>query len=435
MKNKFQLNETAAILAHRSANKLLRHLCILIFATIAFSPSSRAADEPVTTFVIERGPSPITSFSFSADLQQFVTLQASGIVQIFEVARNVKIAEWQAAGNSPEEFPTLTFNRPQVVFLPDSTVLAARGKEVAIHDPLSGKVLRRLESPLEPVTQLTLAPNGASVVGALKNNQGVIFWNTADATIVHRAISSPRPNQPSILTPRNPFMNPKPPTSIKPGFCRALSRDGSLFAVGLEYAQIDLWDLKNEKFLNTFQSSDAPARSSSSFATTVAFLANDRLAAVFDAQELSIFALTGKSIATADQPVTTLLRHAPMSGPDSFEIRSLAVSGDGRRMAVAGMRMGKRPGFFAPKGDFVFDVPMHGEIQIWNADDKKLLKTIKGKPSEKFALVTLDATGERIAAVTTGVLYTSRMTGAMQQGEELAPKGTPRVYIWNVKEN
>jgi hypothetical protein len=234
------------------------------------------------------------------------------------------------------------------------------------------------------------------------------------------------------------------------------------------------------------QESEWYGRSSSGGATSLGFLGDEKLAAVFNEQELAVFTLganqnflmtkfsytargkTGEQIQgvleasnrtaalfqvaklgqgpihvdeikgvalTNGEPgamITLLAR--PMMNPDSLEIRSLAVSGDGRRFAVAGMRMGKRQGVFQPAGTFVFDVPMHGEVQVWDAVGMKLLATLKGKPSEKFALVSLDGTGQRVAAVTTGVEYNSRMSDAAQQGAEWNPKAKAslRVCVWEV---
>ncbi len=115
-----------------------------------------------------------------------------------------------------------------------------------------------------------------------------------------------------------------------------------------------------------------------------------------------------------------------------LEIRSMAVSGDGRRLAVAGMRMAWRPGVFVPAGDGVFDSPVNAELQIWDAVEMKLQATIKGRPDEKFAQVALSQTGGRVAVVTTGATYDSKMTGAQQQGLELSPPPSRRVYVWEL---
>jgi hypothetical protein len=132
---------------------------------------------------------------------------------------------------------------------------------------------------------------------------------------------------------------------------------------------------------------------------------------------------------------SALRRQQTLIEGSGLEIRGLAASGDGRRLAVAGMRMDKRPG--APFGaggpdSFVYDVPSHGEVQVWDAVALTRLATLQGQPDEKFSLVALDETGQRLAAVTDGVAYNSGMTGAQQQAAEMTPPPVRRVYVWEL---
>jgi len=121
------------------------------------------------------------------------------------------------------------------------------------------------------------------------------------------------------------------------------------------------------------------------------------------------------------------------AGP-GLEIRSLGASGDGRRLAVAGMRMDKRRAFFGAGGSdsYVYDVPQHAEVEVWDVVAPQRLATIQGKADEKFSLVALDEAGRRIAAVTDGVDYNPGMTGAMQQGAEMKPASVRHVYVWEL---
>jgi hypothetical protein len=156
----------------------------------------------------------------------------------------------------------------------------------------------------------------------------------------------------------------------------------------------------------------------------MAFLSDEKLAVVCNRSELIVFGL--KTNATE-----TLFGGLPSPGsPDSLEIRGLAISGNGQRLAVAGMRRAKRKGILG--GDGVFDVPRYGEVQVWDAVAMKPLATFVGKPSEKFAEVALDHSGQRVAAVTTGVHYNSSMFEAMQFSEEARPRGPRRVYLWQM---
>ncbi len=204
----------------------------------------------------------------------------------------------------------------------------------------------------------------------------------------------------------------------------AFSASGQLFAVGSPYARVDVWDVGTGQWRQTFQASGMAARVSSGRATSMAFLQNSRLAVVFNNTTLGLWSLENEGCAP-------LIPEA-MPKESQLEIRGLAVSGDGKRLAVAGMRMGPRQGFLAPPGSFVFDAPMHGEAQVWDTEEGKLLATFKGKSSEKFANVAMDASGGRIAVVSTGVSYAATMTGAEQQSAEMFRPGAPRVTVWRV---
>ena len=189
---------------------------------------------------------------------------------------------------------------------------------------------------------------------------------------------------------------------------------------------VDLWDLKEGKWLSRFSGMNVPefriGSPSLGGVSTVAFLSNSNLALVCGG------ALAVLSVKTN---LTTLaVTNAAATPKERLEIRTLAVSSDGTRLAIAGMRMASRPSL----GDTgtVFDVPQLGEVQVWNAMPLQLLKTIHGAPDEKFGNVAIDAAGKRVVAVTTGVQYTAKMTGPMQQSAEQSPPGPYRVTIWDV---
>ena len=122
----------------------------------------------------------------------------------------------------------------------------------------------------------------------------------------------------------------------------------------------------------------------------------------------------------------------PIKGPTAFEIRDLALSGDGRRLAVAGMRMKSRRGVMAPAGDMVYDVPLHGEVQIWDVASAKVLTTLRGRPTEMFVKVALNQTGDRVAAVHNGVSIQPNWTSAMQQSYARNPTEPLRVTVWDL---
>ena len=182
---------------------------------------------------------------------------------------------------------------------------------------------------------------------------------------------------------------------------------------------MDLWDLKSARAIRTFDPPVQPVRFQA-----FEFVSANRLVAVVNEFELQFLDL--------DTGTPTLLIDAARSIPGSphFSLSALAVSADQRRIAVAGMRMSSRPGVFAPAGDAVFDVPVRGEVQIWDAESGKLLKTLAGRADEKFLRVALDPKGERVAAAAAGIRYRRNMSAAMQQSAELRPAQPVRISVW-----
>lgn len=400
----------------------------LVFGDLLATESVAAETKPALSFELTGGRNQPSTVVFSKDLKWLVICFQPGRIEVWDVNKNSRVAEWQRAAVESDSFSPRAGQSPiPFLFLSNPTeLLVASGTNVAVHESLTGKVIRTLESPPAQVAAITLSPGGTRVVGSVgwMDNRQSVFWNLSDGKIISQLPTKPDPSE-RIGMPRqrrDPFGNVKLPISINPGQCRAFNQNGDRFAAGLGgNAEVDIWNLESGKCLDTLP----PSLSSGSHVTDLAFLTGQKLAAVFDWEELSVFALNTNAS-------TTLLQSPRTMNNDSLEIRSLAVSGDGRRMAVAGMRMGKRPGFWAPKGSFVFDVPMHGEVQVWDAVGMKVLSTIKGNPNEKFSQVALDDSGQRVIAVTTGVQYTPRMNNAMQQSEERAPKASPRVHVWEL---
>jgi hypothetical protein len=219
-----------------------------------------------------------------------------------------------------------------------------------------------------------------------------------------------------------------PPASMSPGTGWAFSSDGKLFAIGRLFA-VDLWDFRVGKWLSRFSGMSVPqfriGAPTFTGATTVAFLSSSNLAVVCGGALAVLSVGTNLSALTVTNPAAT--------PNERLEIRALAVSADGTRLALAGMRMGPRPSAGDEGAGSVFDVPQHGEIQVWNVDPLRLLTAIQGKADEKFGSVALEATGKRVAAMTTGVRYTAKMTNVAQQGAELSPPGPYRVTEWDVR--
>jgi WD40 repeat protein len=397
----------------------------LVFVDLLATEAGTAEIKPALSFELTGGSKYPRAIVFSKDLKWLATCLRSGKVEVWNVNQYSRVAEWQTAAVESSIFAYLRGESP-IAFLSNSTeLLVAVGTNVVVHESLTGNVIRTLESPPAKVAAITLSPGGTRVVGAMDNFRQAIFWNPSDGKIMSHLPTKPDPREMGMPRRwRDPATGKvKLPVSITPGGCRAFDRNGDRFAAGLVGGggQVDIWNLESGKCLDTLQTT----LSGSSHATRLAFLTGQRLAAVFDQQQLTILALNTNAS-------TTLIPHPLNTHSNSLEIRSLAVSGDDMRLAVAGMRMGKRPGVWAPKGDMVFDVPMHGEAQVWDAVGMKLLVTIKGMPSEKFSHVALDDSGQCLIVVTTGVEYNPRMSTPMQDSQERAPKKFPRVSVWEL---
>jgi len=500
-----------------------------------------AADKPVVAFELAGGGKWAEAVVFSRDLNWAATKGPSGKVQVWDVGKGQSAAEWSTDGKE-EADPRRSLNRqPQIAFIPGrSQLLVAAATNLAMHELLTGKIVRRLESPPKQVIAVTISPAGNHAVGWLENSHLLVFWNLDDGQISRQMPTTRYPWESGYRTGRRPLTLP---ISVAAGFCRAFSPDGELFAVGLESSQVDLWNLGGSNYLHYLDTVFGPGKyglSTSGRAEMLAFLDRQRLAVVYNREQLAVLTLntndaevlqsrprmlfkaknpagelvTGEVVADAgykaieqvrelglepfavesrsvgqkafaystnangllmsgnlqatnsadataqleklgltatmlidlspqslgqmpqDQPQgasVSLLRswQTLIRGP-GLEICSLAVSGDGRRLAVAGMRMGWRRSVFAPVGDGVYDVPLYGEVQVWDTVDAKLLRSFQGRPTEKFGNVALDESGQRVAAVTTGVAYHQNMTGTMQQGAERSPAGPLRVSVWDL---
>jgi len=507
-------------------------------------PLARAAeDKPVVSFELAGRGNRAEAVVFSRDLKWSATKWPSGKVQVWDVGKGESAAEWSTDGQEEGSPQRLLNRQAQIAFIPGtSQLLVAAATNLVMHELLTGKIVRRLESPPKKVIALTISPAGNRAVGWFENSHLLVFWNLEDGQISRQMPTTRYPWESVYRTGRRPLTLP---ISVAAGFCRTFSPDGERFAVGLESSQVDLWNLGGSNYNHYLDTLFGPGKyglSTSGRAEALAFLDRQRLAVVYNREQLAVLTLntndtevlqsrprmlfkaknpagelvTGEVVADAgykaieqvrqlglepfavesrsagqktfaystnanglrvsgnlqatnsadataqleklgltptmvidlspqslgqmpqDQPqggrVSSLRSWQTLFGGPGLEICSLAVSGDGRRLAVAGMRMGWRRGVFAPAGDGVYDVPMYGEVQVWDAAGAKLLATFKGKSHEKFGNVALDKSGQLVAAVTTGVKYDKNMTGTMQQGMELRPTGLLRVSVWNVPE-
>lgn len=499
----------------------------LIAASCSVRSAATADLSPARSFVLERATGDV---AFSADLQWLAVGQTDGKVAVWDLAKGSNIGSWPGDGS--------------IAFVSRTNVLLAEGTNLTVRELLTGQVLRRLESPTNTVNSLTISASGNIAAATLSYHSQLVFWNLADGKIIKELPTTSYPWELSDM--RFGTMPLMLPISMSAGLCRAVSPDGSRFAVGQSSAQVDVWTLAGSNFIHYLGTVSGPGvygMSTSGRAEVLAFLDNQRLAVGYNREQLSVLTLStndagimqtlprmsftaktpdGKSVtgeliareqyiamtqlqrlgltpitvklasdsiknyyyyqitnsiarraggrlmatniadATAQfekrglrggrileapddiltvqsqealeqsQDRSLLQKRQTLIGKPGLEIRSLAVSGDGRRLAVAGMRMAWRQGVFAPAGDGVYDVPVNAELQVWDAVEMRLLATIKGRPDEKFAQVALDETGGRVAAVTFGGTYYSKMSFAEQQGSEQAPASTRHAYLWEL---
>jgi WD40 repeat protein len=209
-----------------------------------FCRDAEAADlPPVRTFVLDQvsGDS-----EFSADLHWLAVCQQDGTLAVWNVATGERTGAGSNGGN--------------LAFLPRSVeLLVAEGTNITVQELLTGRILRRLESPTYPITSLTVSERSNVAAGTIGSgaiyNPGnrlitsshtqLVFWNLADGRIFWQSPASRYPWE-SVFRGVNrsgswagaPLMLP---ISVTAGLCRAFSPDGGRFAVGLEYGMVDLW--------------------------------------------------------------------------------------------------------------------------------------------------------------------------------------------------
>ncbi len=392
--------------------------------------SAIAASAPTAQFQLQ-GSYYVRTAVFSRDLQWLAVMRApGGQVEVWRIPAHAK-AEFSIARQAgPGAYPLCAL-------LPEAhRLLLATGTNVVIYDLRSGKAEQSLSESALKLRELGVSPNGHVAVGITQGPAPEFaLWSLPDG---QRITSLPTksapwerrfPNQPRIRP------NDKPPASMVPGSDWAISPGGQLFAIAFPFG-VEFWDLKSGQWVSGFSGWEVPGiRSAASQArpalTSVAFVSSTNLVAVFNQTAV---ALVDSEPGSSQHPVLlTGINTVPRT---SLEIRGLCVSTAAKRFAIAGMRMGVRPAVFAGAGEVVFDVPMYGEIQVWDAGQRKLVSTIQGRSDQKFGCVALDETGKRVAAMTTGVSTRTGPSGQRQNvpvtGYERNPTGTFDVEIWDV---
>lgn len=302
-------------------------------------------------------------------------------------------------------------------------LLVGHGTELTLHDPRTGAVVRHFQPPAHPISSLQISPDGHHALATLGQLQvkGLAFWNvTTGAMVTNRPAEMP-PGACNVRLQPSPTMPKAPvPEWIEAAGVNAFSPSGKRLFTVLQVTGVDLWDLDQGQCLGTW--SPGP------------FRAHPRAAVALDDHRVAV-AVNDHELRVIDPIANTRtiwIAGNPVPGPTALEIRDIALSADGRRLALAGMRMHSRAGFMAAAGDRVFDVPGHGEVQIWDVTTARLLTTFKGRPHEKFVRVALNPSGSRAAAVHNGVFIKPSWTAAMQQSGAFRPTEPLRVTLWDV---
>jgi len=398
--------------------------CLL--AGLAVSEAS-GADTPATSFDLPGDTYREKAMVFSRDLHWLAAWRLPDQVEVWDVAKRAKAAGWAVGPAGPWSFLPGGHRRPMAFLEDGRRIVVANATNVAVYDFLSGKLDQVLEDSALGAGQISVSPDGRCVVGVITNGE-FAFWSLPDG--------KRRTDLPTKRAPWERRGSPfnysamalrTPPTSMSPETDWAFSPDGRAFAIGRLF-NVDLWDLERGQWLSRYSGMEVPdfriGGPTFGGAMTVAFLSASNLAVVCGG------ALAVLSVGTH---MTALAVTNPASpSQERLDIRGLGVSANGTRLAVAGMRMGARASMGDPGAGPVFDVPQQGEIQVWDVTPLRRRMTIKGSDEEKFGFVAVDVAGKRVAAVTTGVHYTSRMNNSQQQQVERNPPGPYRVGVWEV---
>jgi hypothetical protein len=232
---------------------------------------------------------------FSTDLQWLAIGQQDGTVTVWNVAKGERAGNWSGGSN--------------LAFLPRSTeLLVASGTNITVRELLTGRIVRRLESPTNTIRSLTVSPAGNVAAGTIDTSTNTtrgtvyqsefIFWNLAGGQINRQIPTTPYPWEgvfrsvrwrlgPGRGTPR------MLPISMKVGFCQAFSPEDGRFAAGQSRMPcVDLWNLAGSNYshyLGTLLAS--PDGFTGGYVEKLAFLDRQRLAVVYGRQQLSVLTL------------------------------------------------------------------------------------------------------------------------------------------------
>jgi len=396
------------------------HMLSLGSILLAAFLTSNAADPKARSFDLTGARSLPFNVQFNPDLSGCAVVGTNGTVQSRDTTTGAILAEITPT-------PAMLDGNPAPVvlaFIPGpSHIVIGSGTNLTVHDPRTGARIRSLEPAPSPITWIQVSPDGQRAVARPRElpNKGLTFWNLANGqTLKELPTDKPADANNIRMMPSASFPEIPAPEWMESQGHNAFAPVGRRFFTFVESAGVDVWDLDKAQCLGTWF--PGPHRRT---APAIAALDDHRLAVVAGRHDLWV-------INPIARTRTVWIAGSPNPGPTALEIRDLALSGDGRRLALAGMRMSPRAGMMAAAGDKVYDVPLHGEVQLWDVATAKVLTTLRGGPTEKFVKVALDHTGNRVVAVHNGVSIKPKWNGAMQQSAAFKPGEPLRVTLWDL---
>lgn len=373
---------------------------------------------PVRTFELSPGFNNAWGIAFDSDARFLAAENAAGDVEIWDLTTGMRTFAWPA-GSTPRGAPELITGRPAgIAFLPSGDLLVCRGTNLAIHNRNTGRAVRTFPPVTESMSGITVTRDGTGACALLAETlpAKLVFWDlVAGRTIDGLPLQNGRYYIGGVRQRGGADF-------LVPGISRNFGWGQGEFITGDEQSRIERWNLRSARMEARVDRGVQASRTSA-----VAAAGPDHIAAVEN--ELSLY-LYDRNLLNG-----TVLLPAPPTGDSSataLHIRALEVSGNGSRIAVGGMRRGARPAVFAPRGEYVIDIPIHGEVQVWDVGKMKLASRLMGAIDEKFLQIGMDASGRRVVAAAAGVTYTRRMLGAEQQARELNPPRPARVSAWEL---
>ena len=392
----------------------------LVSLVLASTLTSNAAEPMVHSFDLTGARAVPFHVEFTSDLTGCAVVGTNGTVQSRNMQTGAILAEI-ASPADPQGGPLDPFG---FAFIPPSgQIVVGGGTNLSVHDARTGAKTRSLEPAPSRIGSIQVSPDGHHVAARPGHATlaGLTFWNLPTGQRLRHLPTDCPPGAYNIRMRHGTGLPQVPaPEWMEPNGRNAFAPTGHRFFSVLEGADVDVWDLDQARCLGTWHPGPTRGR-----ASAIVALDDHRVANSVNDHELRV-------IDPIANTKTILIAGHPIPGPTALEIRDLALSGDGRRLAVAGMRMKSRPAVMAPAGDVVYDVPLRGEVQVWDVATAKVLTTLQGRPTEKFVKVAVDHTGSRVAAVHNGVSIQANWTTATQQHYARNPTEPLRVTVWDL---